>query len=117
MRPNLGNASRGARVRASPITIPTTCGVCRHAASTRMLLSHSSAAHRPTTLRRTIEINSDQKRPITQQHLRRKAEAEEQWSKWAKEIKAGKRKSFLEHLEERCLVHDYVGYVGSSGCT
>jgi tyrosyl-tRNA synthetase len=50
-----------------------------------------------------------QKRWITQQHLRRKAEAEEEWKGFAEEIKAGKRKSFVEHLEERGLIYQVVG--------
>lgn len=41
-------------------------------------------------------------------------EAEEQWQQWAKEIKAKKRKSFVELLEERCLLHDVVGFVHST---
>jgi tyrosyl-tRNA synthetase len=36
-------------------------------------------------------------------------EAEEEWAEFAKQIKAGKRKSFVEHLEERGLIHDVVG--------
>jgi tyrosyl-tRNA synthetase len=36
-------------------------------------------------------------------------EAEKEWSEFADEIKAGKRKSFVEHLEERGLIHQVVG--------
>ncbi|KKA22576.1 Tyrosine--tRNA ligase [Rasamsonia emersonii CBS 393.64] len=52
---------------------------------------------------------SSQRRWITQNYLRKKAEAEAQWKAWAEEIKAGKRKSFVEHLEERGLIHQVVG--------
>ncbi|EEQ32902.1 tyrosyl-tRNA synthetase [Microsporum canis CBS 113480] len=37
------------------------------------------------------------------------AEAEEQWEGWAKEIKEGKRQSFLSFMEERGLVHSVIG--------
>lgn len=37
-------------------------------------------------------------------------EAKEQWDQWAQEIKEGKRKDFITHLEERGLIHDAVGY-------
>jgi tyrosyl-tRNA synthetase len=38
-------------------------------------------------------------------------EAEEQWQGFAEEIRAGKRKAFLDHLEERGLVNQVVGSV------
>jgi len=50
-----------------------------------------------------------QKRGITQQHIRKVGEAEEQWAQWASEIKAGKRQSFLSMLEERGFVNSVVG--------
>lgn len=34
---------------------------------------------------------------------------EKQWAEYAKEIRAGKRKSFVDVLEERELLHDVVG--------
>lgn len=37
-------------------------------------------------------------------------EGEKEWARRAKEIKAGTRKSFAAHLEERGLIHDVVGY-------
>src|SRR6266516_4410049 len=52
-----------------------------------------------------------QKRGITQQHIRRMGEAEEQWTQWAREIREGKRQSFLKMLEERGLVNSVVGCV------
>lgn len=36
-------------------------------------------------------------------------DAEKQWKEWAQEIKAGKRLSFVQHLEQRELLHDVVG--------
>ncbi|PGH10334.1 tyrosine-tRNA ligase [Blastomyces parvus] len=50
-----------------------------------------------------------QKRNITMQHLRRMREGEEAWKNFADEIKAGKRKSFLELMEERGLVNQVIG--------
>jgi tyrosyl-tRNA synthetase len=37
------------------------------------------------------------------------ADAKKEWAGFAEEIKAGKRKSFAQHLEERGLLHDVVG--------
>jgi tyrosyl-tRNA synthetase len=37
-------------------------------------------------------------------------EGREEWARHAEEIKAGKRKNFAAHLEERGLIHDVVGY-------
>jgi hypothetical protein len=39
------------------------------------------------------------------------SDAKKEWAGFAEEIKAGKRKSFAQHLEERGLLHDVVGYV------
>ncbi|GAB1204379.1 hypothetical protein APSETT445_003032 [Aspergillus pseudonomiae] len=36
-------------------------------------------------------------------------QAEKEWAEFAEEIKAGKRKNFAQHLEERGLLHDVVG--------
>lgn len=38
-------------------------------------------------------------------------DGEQEWAGFAEEIKAGKRKNFAQHLEERGLIHDVVGYV------
>lgn len=38
-------------------------------------------------------------------------DGEKEWAGFAKEIKAGDRKNFAQHLEERGLIHDVVGYV------
>lgn len=41
--------------------------------------------------------------------------AADKWKEFGDEIKAGKRKAFLDHLEERCLVNQVVGSVFSRG--
>lgn len=41
-------------------------------------------------------------------------EGEEVWKSYAEEIKAGKKKSFLELMEERGLVNKVIGYVSWS---
>lgn len=51
----------------------------------------------------------ESRRWITQKYLQKVKAGEEQWAQFAAEIKAGKRKSFVEHLEERGLIHDVVG--------
>jgi tyrosyl-tRNA synthetase len=58
-----------------------------------------------------LEPVVSQRRSITQQNIRRLKEAEEQWRGFAEEIRAGKRKAFLDHLEERGLVNQVVGSV------
>lgn len=65
---------------------------------------------RPTLPLPRIGANSQQQRCITQQYIRRMKDAEKEWAGFAEEIKAGKRKSFTAHLEERGLIHDVVGY-------
>lgn len=50
-----------------------------------------------------------QKRSVSTSFLNKKREAKEQWNAWATEIRAGKRKSMLEVLEERGFVHAIVG--------
>lgn len=54
---------------------------------------------------------SGQKRWITQKYLQRVQEGKDEWARHAEEIKAGKRKDFATHLEERGLIHDVVGLV------
>ncbi|KAJ5225243.1 Tyrosine--tRNA ligase [Penicillium chermesinum] len=51
----------------------------------------------------------EQKRWITQAWLARQEEGRKEWARHAEEIKNGTRKSFVEHLEERGLIHDVVG--------
>lgn len=68
-------------------------------ASSRKTNNYSSAF-------RSIKI---QKRWITQNYILRLKDAEVQWKQFAAEIRAGKRKSFVEHLEERGLINQVVG--------
>lgn len=42
-------------------------------------------------------------------HKRRTAEADAEWAVKAKEIKEGKRKSFVQMLDDRGLVNSVVG--------
>lgn len=37
-------------------------------------------------------------------------DGEDEWAEHARQIKAGQRKSFVQHLEDRGLIHDVVGY-------
>ncbi|KAK2792355.1 tyrosyl-tRNA synthetase [Onygenales sp. PD_10] len=80
-----------------------------------LLRSYSTNAGRVSILRAkssprvAVSVAPFQKRSITQQHKRRMREAEDQWKMQAEEIKAGKRKSFLESMEERGLVNNVVG--------
>jgi tyrosyl-tRNA synthetase len=36
-------------------------------------------------------------------------DGEKEWAEFAKEIKAGTRLNFAQHLEKRGLIHDVVG--------
>ncbi|KAL2870261.1 tyrosine--tRNA ligase MSY1 [Aspergillus lucknowensis] len=64
---------------------------------------------RPTFANATPGVSEGQKRGITQGYLRRMEGAKREWAEFAEEIKAGKRKSFAQHLEERGLLHNVVG--------
>lgn len=44
-------------------------------------------------------------------------DAEKEWQEFAKEINAGKRLSFVQHLEQRELLHDVVGCVDHTATT
>ncbi|KAF9888784.1 tyrosyl-tRNA synthetase [Aspergillus nanangensis] len=68
-----------------------------------------SSENRPSLTTTPIVTGLPTRRWITQQWQRRTKEAEEEWSRFASQIKAGERKSFVEHLEERGLLHDVVG--------
>ncbi len=50
-----------------------------------------------------------QKRPITQNWLKKTAEAKEAWDAQAKEIEAGRKQSMLSILEERGYVNSVAG--------
>lgn len=73
---------------------------------------------RPTTntIRRRLGQSSpyvccfcQQKQSISTTFLQKQKEAKEQWAEFATEIRAGKRKSMLEILEERGLIHAIAG--------
>ncbi|CAG8228345.1 unnamed protein product [Penicillium salamii] len=50
-----------------------------------------------------------QQRWITQKYVQRMKDGEQEWAGFAKQIKAGNRLNFAQHLEERGLIHDVVG--------
>ncbi|GES62454.1 tyrosyl-tRNA synthetase [Aspergillus terreus] len=102
-----------ARLRFSNIlSARPACGIRTYTRTAETLRSNIS---RPPVNRRPIAqpplagTIPATRRWITQQHQRRMKEAEEEWAEFAKQIKAGERKSFVEHLEERGLIHDVVG--------
>lgn len=94
------------------------CGQCsytRVADAARIRSLHSNDTRRPIVFCTENEtIGQIQKRWITQAYLQRQRDAEKQWAEFAKEIKEGKRKSFVEHLEERELIYQVVGFVDST---
>lgn len=129
MRPPPGLLPRAARLRNSPsialcqrATTAGTAAPCRHyrAAGTldnvlpsRCHFIHGGRYHSPSLLLSGY-TPSTQRRCITQQHIARTKNAEKEWATFAKEIKAGKRKDFAQHLEDRGLLHDVVGWVMDS---
>lgn len=114
MRPRLEALPRMARLRApvTPAITRAAYGTRTYTRTTEALRSKTSLSTqeaRPLLPTSPFATNLEAKRWITQQHQRRMKEAEEEWSEYAKEIEAGQRKSFVEHLEERGLLHDVVG--------
>ncbi|KAL4946714.1 hypothetical protein BDV06DRAFT_182175 [Aspergillus oleicola] len=89
----------------------SVCGARHYARTSEVLRTNTFRFNerRPVPVLSTSGLFQGQQRSITQQHLRRMAEAKAEWEGFAKEIKEGKRKSFVEHLEERGLIHDVVG--------
>lgn len=67
--------------------------------------------HRPLLFTQRSEQILKQDRCITQAYIQRMKDGKKEWAEHAEEIKAGKRKNFAAHLEERGLIHDVVGYV------
>ncbi|KAL4885577.1 hypothetical protein BJY04DRAFT_180001 [Aspergillus karnatakaensis] len=115
MRPHNVSLPCTARLRTSAAVqqVPRSVSGARQYARTTEILSTNSicpGSRRPSSAWLPGQsLFQEQKRWITQNYLRRVAEAKEEWAGFAKEIKEGKRKSFLEHLEERELVKDTVG--------
>lgn len=113
MRPHLGALPSAARLRMLNFAQGgrTVCRACNYTRTAQLV--NTGRIH-PTGLQSTlggsvIGSGAQQKRWITQNYVRRTKEAEQEWAQFAEEIKAGKRKSFVEHLEERGLIHDVVG--------
>lgn len=108
MRPqsaSLGQAPY--RSLLSPRRIP--CGARSFAATTAIPLRGDST--RPVLPASQSGTCFQQQRWITQKYIQRMKDGEKEWAGFAKEIKAGDRKNFAQHLEERGLIHDVVGYV------
>ncbi|KAE8355664.1 hypothetical protein BDV28DRAFT_128628, partial [Aspergillus coremiiformis] len=113
MRPRPGTLPRGARLRvpvASPIR-QTGCGVRNYTrtAETLRKTALQPGVSRPVLRSAVDGAGVEQTRSVTHKYLQRVKDAELEWAGFAEEIKAGKRKSFVQHLEERCLLHDVVG--------
>lgn len=71
---------------------------------------------RPSALREpfvcfrcVLKASKPQRRNITRRWLAKTADAKKEWDEQAKSIRAGDRKSMLEILEERGLVHQTAG--------
>lgn len=110
MKPQISSLPSAARLSARPLNLPLSYrGVCHYAqiASVRARPSLSQS-NRLVWLADGRQV---QRRWITLAYIQRMKDAEKQWKEWAQEIKAGKRLSFVQHLEQRELLHDVVGCV------
>lgn len=108
MRPqwtSLGQAPY--RSLLTPRRIP--CGARSFAATTAIPLRGNST--RPVLSSSQSGTCFQHQRWITQKHIQRMKDGKKEWAGFAEEIKAGDRKNFAQHLEERGLIHDVVGYV------
>ncbi|KAH8693855.1 tyrosyl-tRNA synthetase mitochondrial precursor [Talaromyces proteolyticus] len=83
----------------SPASCQTYCG--RRQLHTRL--------QRPSVTGTSSVALRRQKRFITQQWIANTKQAKAEWDQWAVEIKEGKRKSFVQLLDERGLLHQVVG--------
>lgn len=113
MRPHLRTLPRAARLRV-PVASPIRQSVCSVRNYVRTAETLQKSALQSNVGRPELRITASggvvgQTRWITQQHIRRTKEAEKEWAEFAEEIKAGKRKNFAQHLEDRGLLHDVVG--------
>lgn len=99
-----------AACRYPSITGRTLYGVRSFVATTQTNPLRRKTYNNVLNLPKSAEI-LQQKRWITQAWLARQEAGRQEWAKHAEEIKQGTRKSFVEHLEERGLLHDVVGYV------
>ncbi|KAI9371951.1 hypothetical protein BJX61DRAFT_509494 [Aspergillus egyptiacus] len=88
----------------------SVCGARGYARTAEALSTNTLHSGELRKLNRIIPGPAQcQRRWVTQNYLRRIEDAKKEWAEFAKEIKAGHRKSFAQHLEERELLHDVVG--------
>ncbi|KAJ5788275.1 Tyrosyl-tRNA synthetase mitochondrial [Penicillium paradoxum] len=107
MRPQSASLSRApCRSLLNRRHIP--CGARSFATTTALPLRGDS--NRPVLSASQSGTCFQQQRWITQKHIQRMKDGEKEWAGFAQEIKAGTRKNFAQHLEERGLIHDVVGY-------
>ncbi|KAJ5333580.1 hypothetical protein MYU51_011589 [Penicillium brevicompactum] len=102
MRPQTASLSRAPYRNLSTCRIPTGA---RGFAATALPLRGNS--NRP--ILSSASTCFQQQRWITQKYVQRMKDGEKEWAGFAKQIKAGKRLNFAQHLEERGLIHDVVG--------
>jgi len=109
MRPH---SAQLARVTCRNPRVPqrAPCGARGFAGVTQTTPLHCET-RRPTLSSQQLDEALRQKRCITKAYIQRMEDGKKEWAKHAEEIKAGKRKNFAAHLEERGLIHDVVGYV------
>ncbi|KAL5342808.1 hypothetical protein BJX70DRAFT_270946 [Aspergillus crustosus] len=116
MRPHSISLPCTASLRASTAArrVPrSVCGARQYARTAEVLNTNTAYLkdRRPITLNPSsgpMRLH-EQKRWITMAYRQRMEDAKKEWAGFAEEIKAGKRKNFAEHLEERGLLHDVVG--------
>lgn len=108
MRPQSASLAR-ATCHSPRIPRRTPCGARSFVGVTQITPLHCET-RRPLIYCPQPEVASRQKRCITQAYIQRMKDGEKEWARHAEEIKAGKRKNFAAHLEERGLIHDVVGY-------
>ncbi|KAJ5201886.1 Tyrosine--tRNA ligase [Penicillium cinerascens] len=107
MRPQSTPLAR-ATCRNPHILRRAPCGARGFAGVTQTTLLHIET-RRPILSSQRSESTSQQKKSITQAYIQRMKDGKKEWAAHAEEIKAGKRKNFAAHLEERGLIHDVVG--------
>ncbi|KAK2766671.1 tyrosyl-tRNA synthetase [Arachnomyces sp. PD_36] len=96
---------------SSPSLSFTVCRACR--AQARTLFSSPNSLHRARLQSGRIPVATTTgyvgRRWISQGFQRRTAEADAAWAAKAKEIKEGKRQSFIQMLDERGLLNSVAG--------
>lgn len=102
MRPQTASLSRAPYRNLLTCRIPSGA---RGFAATALSLRGNS--NRPILSKASTCLQ--QQRWITQNYIKRMKDGEEEWARFARQIKAGKRLNFAQHLEERGLIHDVVG--------